>query len=163
MLRVCRTPSARQRGGSHATPSASTATSSHTVEKITALIRRVGRSCRIVILRALGLRLTRRSVAGDARVMFPGDVMLQARCLARYTLCKHGRCGGSESGGRKCDDRCLHFQTSLIGTTTPHRLKFRQCATSRRGEGAPFQLGDALVTSTVDCSCGPLVECHAIG
>jgi hypothetical protein len=42
-------------------------------------------------------------------VMFPRDLMLQTRCLAWYTLRKHGRCGGDEGDGRKYDDRCLHF------------------------------------------------------
>jgi len=48
-------------------------------------------------------------VAGDSRVMLPGDLMLQTRHFACCCLRNHGRCGGDESGGRKCDDRCLHF------------------------------------------------------
>jgi len=35
--------------------------------------------------------------------------MLQTNCFAWYTLRKRGWCGGDESGGTKCDDRCLHF------------------------------------------------------
>ena len=94
------------REGSHATPSASAATLSHTFEKTTAFVRRGTGSSRIARLRALGLHLMQRGVAGDAGVMFLGDLMLR-RCFAR--LRKRGRCGGDESRGRKCDDRCLHF------------------------------------------------------
>jgi hypothetical protein len=113
-----------QHEGSHATPSASAASaattaSSHTFEKVTAFTRRVSGSTRIARLRARGLHLTQRRVTGGARVMFLGDLMLQTRCFARYTPRKRGRCGGDESGGRKCDDRCLHFQSSLLGIKKP--------------------------------------------
>ena len=73
------------------------------------LTRRVTESSRIALLQALGLHLTPWSVPGDTRVMFLRDLMRQTRRLAWYTLREHGRCGGDESGGRKCDDRCLHF------------------------------------------------------
>jgi hypothetical protein len=96
-----------RREGSHATPSASasasaaTTTLSHTVEKTTAFVRRVTGSSRIARLRALGLHLAQRGMAGDARVMFLRDLMLQTRCFACHTLRKRGRCGGDESGDRK--------------------------------------------------------------
>ena len=73
----------------------------------TGFSRHVTESARIAFLRAPGLHLARCSGAG-ARVMFPGDLMLQTRCLALHTLRKR-RCGDDESGDRKCDDRCLHF------------------------------------------------------
>ena len=70
------------REGSHATPSASTTTSlsGHFGFSVYATgTRRVTESCRIALLGAPGLHLTQRSVAGDARVMFLGDLMLQTR------------------------------------------------------------------------------------
>ncbi len=100
-------------------------------------VRCVTGSSPIARLRALGLHLTQRGVAGDARVMFLRDLM-QTRCFACYTLRKHGRCGGDESGGRKCDDRCLHFSVFPPWNEMPGKLKldpFRERATSRYSEG----------------------------
>jgi hypothetical protein len=136
-----------QREGSHATPSASAATTSLSGRfeisvQTTGFTSRVTESSRIALLRALGLHLTQRSVA--APVMFLGDLML----LTRYTLCKHGRCGGDESGGRKCDDRCLHFSVLPPWNKKPAQRAevrpFRERATSRHGEGVAFHLGDAF-------------------
>jgi hypothetical protein len=148
-----------QREGSHASASASAATTSLSGRfdisvQATGLTRHITESSRIALPRALGLHLTRRSVAGDGRVMFLKNLMLQARCFAWYTLRKYGRCGGDESGGRKCDDRCLHFSILPPWNKKPaQRLKldpFRKRAASRCGEGAasrryPVHTGDALV------------------
>jgi len=68
--------------------------------------------------------------------------MLQARCFARYALRKHSRCGGDESGGRKCDDRRLHFSALPPWNKSPGgRLNldpFRESTTSRYGDGSAF-------------------------
>jgi hypothetical protein len=138
-----------RREGSHATPSASasaaTTTLSHTVEKTTAFVRRVTGSSRIAPLQALGLHLTQRGVAGDARVMFRRDLMLQTRCFACYTLRKRGRCGGDESGGRKRDDRSLHFfgppSLEIRSPAQPDELEpFPEQATSRCSERVELTL-----------------------
>jgi hypothetical protein len=85
--------------------------------------------------------------------MFIKNLMLQTRCFAWYTLRKHGRCGGDESGGRKCDDRCLHFSILPPWNKKPaQRLKlepFRERAASRYGEVAAFHLGDTLFTQAM--------------
>ena len=116
-----------QHEGSHATPSASAATtaSSHTFEKVTAFTRRVTGSARIARLRARGLHLTRRRVTGDARVMFLGDLMLHTCCFTRYTLRKRDRSGGDENGGGKCDNRCLHFSFLPLRIEPPLRGDIR--------------------------------------
>jgi hypothetical protein len=120
------------REGSHATPSASAsaATLSHTFEKTTAFVRRGTGSSRIARLRALGLHLTQRGVAGDAWVMFLRDLVLQTRCFTWYTLRKH-RYAGDESSGRKCDDRCLHSVLPLWNRKLAQRTEIR--AVPRKG------------------------------
>jgi hypothetical protein len=76
--------------------------------------------------------------------MFLGNLMLQTRCLAWYTLRKHGRCGSDESGSRKCDDCCLHLSVLPHWNKKPEqRLKLNplgEQAASRYGEGAVFIL-----------------------
>jgi len=58
--------------------------------------------------------------------------MLQTNCFAWYTLRKRGWCGGDESGGTKCDDRCLHFSVlppwnkrARVADSTPSRRHSR--------------------------------------
>jgi hypothetical protein len=66
--------------------------------------------------------------------MFLGDLVPRTRRFAWHTLRKRGRCG-DESGGRKRNDRCLHFQSSLPGMKSPRgwlKLEpFHERATSR--------------------------------
>ena len=140
----------------HATRAASATTTTTTASlsghfqipvHATGFSRYVTESSRIAFLRAPGLHLAQRNVAG-ARVMFPGDLMLETWCRALHTLRKR-RCGDDESGDRKCDDRCLHFSVLPPWMNSPRSgLKLdplRERAASRYGEGAAFLHGNASV------------------
>jgi hypothetical protein len=74
---------------------------------------RVGRGSWIARLHAAGVD-TPRSVAGDTRRVLLGDSMMLARCFARYILGKRGGSRADENDGRKRDNRCPHFSSSLV-------------------------------------------------
>jgi hypothetical protein len=129
----------RRRESSHATAATAAASSLSGCFEISVnaagRTRRVTECCRITHLRVRGLHLAWRSVAQDARVMFPGDVMLHTRCFAHGPL-RHRRCDADESGGRKYDDRFLHLSVLLFpGTKSRSRdrnlVRYGERAASR--------------------------------
>ena len=79
---------------------------------------------RIARPRAVGVHHSPRSVAGDGLVALLEDLML----LFRYIAGMHGRSGGDQDCGKKCDYRCLHFPASFVGITrlnsTPKKPNF---------------------------------------
>ena len=103
-----------QRDGSHTSASASACLSGRCDISVYGFIRRVTESSRIALLRAFGLHLTQRSVAGAARMMFLRDLVLQSRCFVWYTLRKHG--GGNESGrpASRCNRGCALLSSEAI-------------------------------------------------
>ena len=138
------------REASHATPSASTAATTSLSGRFDGSVQTSGcsrcvtESSLIAVLPTPGLHLTLRRVAGDNRVMLPGDLMLRAGDFAGYGLRRHGQCGGDQSGGRKCDDRCLHFSVLPPWNRKAHsgaKLDlFHERAASRYSEGEHFVL-----------------------
>jgi hypothetical protein len=124
-----------RREGSHATTAAAAPSAAGLSGPFDILVHNIGCARRITessgIARpeAAGLHLMPQS---DVRAMFLPCRMMQAR---RFACCipRHGRCGDDESGGGKCDDDFLHFQSSMTGIKSPRgRSRHLLYANSRR-------------------------------
>ncbi len=100
--RTGRRPQALQ-SNLHAATTTTATTLCDYIGDISGFTRRVTGGARIARFRSIGLHALARSVAGSMMTSFLSVLLRVAGCLARCTLCKHGRRGSNHRSGGKRD------------------------------------------------------------